>query len=88
MKVRGLWYDDPGAAGLPRDRLRPGRQAQGHSGSSAETPATGGQVFFQDPITHAWHALHWTGMPPAGQMPAFGDARVRDLLKQGRGPAG
>jgi hypothetical protein len=39
-------------------------------------------VFFQDPASHAWHPLGWTGLPPAGQVPAFGDARVRDLLKK------
>jgi hypothetical protein len=32
--------------------------------------------------THAWHPFPWTGMPPVGQLPAFGDARVRDLLKR------
>src|SRR5207237_170931 len=39
-------------------------------------------VFFQDPVTHAWRELPWTGMPAAGQAPAFGDARVRDLLRK------
>ena len=41
-------------------------------------------VFFQDPGTHAWHTLRWTGLPPEGEVPAFSDARVRDLLAAAR----
>ncbi|MER6463785.1 hypothetical protein ACWC4D_29865 [Streptomyces sp. NPDC001288] len=39
-------------------------------------------MFFQDPISHDRHPLPWTGMPQADQMPAFGDARARDLLRK------
>jgi transposase InsO family protein len=38
----------------------------------------------QEPGTHAWHTLRWIGLPPAGEMPAFGDARARDLLAAAR----
>ncbi len=41
-------------------------------------------VYFQDPKTHHWHPLRWTGLPPEGEVPAFSDARVRDLLAAAR----
>jgi hypothetical protein len=41
-------------------------------------------VFFQDPDTHAWHTLRWTGLPPEGEVPSFSDARIRDLLSAAR----
>ena len=41
-------------------------------------------VYFQDPDTHKWHELRWTGLPPEGEMPAFGDARVEELLTRVR----
>ncbi len=81
VKIRGLWYD-----GLALEDYCGTKSARGgkHKGQWVirRDPRDRRSVFFQDPITHAWHALAWTGMPPAGQMPAFGDARVRDLLKK------
>jgi hypothetical protein len=41
-------------------------------------------VFFQDPRTHDWHTLRWTGLPEEGRVPAFSDARVRDVLREVR----
>jgi hypothetical protein len=41
-------------------------------------------VFFQDPKIHDWHPLRWTGLPPEGEVPAFSDARVRDVLAAAR----
>ncbi len=81
VKIRGLWYD-----GVALEDYRGTTSARGgkHKGQWVirRDPRDRRSVFFQDPITHAWHALAWTGMPPAGQMPAFADARVRDLLKK------
>ena len=82
VKIRGLWYDDEKVL---RD-YRGQRSTRGgeHKGQWVirRDPRDRRAVFFQDPITHAWHPLAWTGLPAVGQMPAFGDARVRDLLKK------
>jgi transposase InsO family protein len=84
VKIRGLWYDDPEAL---RD-YRGTQSARGgrHKGKWVirRDPRDRRAVYFQDPATHAWHALPWTGLPPDGHAPAFGDARVRDLLKEAR----
>ncbi|MFD0393466.1 transposase [Streptomyces nogalater] len=80
VKIRGLWYDgralDPyrdeegsGRGGRHKDRWTVHRD-----------PRDARFAFFQDPRTHDWHELRWTGMPPAGEIPAFTDARVRELL--------
>ncbi|PAZ16493.1 transposase [Streptomyces sp. SA15] len=82
VKIRGLWYDDPDVLRDYRGELstRGGR----HKGQwlIRRDPRDRRQVFFQDPISHAWHPLPWTGMPQAGQMPAFGDTRASDLLRK------
>ncbi|MET8702055.1 transposase [Kitasatospora sp. NPDC004723] len=82
VKIRGLWYDDDKVLHDYRGQL----SARGgkHRGKwlIRRDPRDRRSVYFQDPITHAWHPLPWTGLPPVGQMPAFGDARVRDLLKK------
>ena len=39
-------------------------------------------VFFQDPDTHDWHRIAWTGLPADGEVPAFGDARVDQLMQE------
>ncbi len=81
VKIRGLWYDSPA---LEDYRGTTSSRGGKHKGQWVirRDPRDRRSVFFQDPISHAWHALAWTGMPPVGQMPAFGDARVRDLLKK------
>jgi hypothetical protein len=80
VKVRGLWYDGP-ALDAYRDRhsSRGGR----HRGRWVirHDPRDACTVFFQDPMTHAWHHLRWAGLPPEGEIPSFGDARVRELLR-------
>ena len=81
VKIRGLWYDGPALAGY-----RGAQSARGgrHKGKWVirRDPRDRRSVYFQDPVSHAWHALAWTGLPPSGYAPAFGDARVRDLLKE------
>jgi hypothetical protein len=81
VKVRGLWYDSDALDGY---RGTASARGGGHKGEWVirRDPRDRRQVFFQDPVTHAWHALGWTGLPPAGQVPAFGDARARDLLSR------
>ncbi len=41
-------------------------------------------VFFCDPLTHDWHTLRWTGLPPEGEVPSFSDIRADDLLRAAR----
>lgn len=82
VKIRGLWYDDPDVL---RDDYRgtPSSRGGQHKGKwlIRRDPRDRRAVFFQDPFSHAWHPLPWTGLPGAGQVPAFGDARVRELMK-------
>ncbi|MDQ0710637.1 hypothetical protein QFZ55_000089 [Streptomyces luteogriseus] len=80
VKIRGLWYDD---ADVLRDyRGELSTRGGKHKGKwlIRRDPRDRRQVFFQDPISHDWHPLPWTGMPRADQMPAFGDARASALL--------
>ncbi|MEV8434950.1 hypothetical protein [Streptomyces chartreusis] len=80
VKIRGLWYDD---ADVLRDyRGELSTRGGNHKGKwlIRRDPRDRRQVFFQDPLSHAWHPLPWTGMPRAGQMLAFGDARASALL--------
>jgi hypothetical protein len=81
VKIRGLWYDGPA---LNDYRSTASSRGGRHKGQWVirRDPRDRRSVFFQDPVTHAWHELPWTGMPPGGQAPAFGDARVRDLLRK------
>ncbi|KOV70030.1 transposase [Streptomyces sp. NRRL WC-3618] len=80
VKIRGLWYDGPA--------LAPYRGQRSSRGGTRQTkwivhrePRDRRTVFFQDPLTHAWHPLRWTGLPPDGVVPAFGDKRVTELLQ-------
>ncbi|ONI91915.1 hypothetical protein ALI22I_06510 [Saccharothrix sp. ALI-22-I] len=78
VKVNGLWYSGPG---LPSGRQRSQRGGR-HKGKWVvrSDPRDARTVFFQDPDTHDWHTLRWNGLPPQGEVPSFGDARVRDML--------
>jgi hypothetical protein len=80
VKVRGLWYDGPGL-----DPYRGAVSARGgrHKGRWVvrRDPRDRRWVFFADPDTGAWHTLPWVGLPADGQVPAFGDARVAELLR-------
>lgn len=81
VKVRGLWYDGPV---LRRYRDGPSSRGGRHKGRWVvrSDPRNRRHVFFQDPETHDWHTLGWTGLPPAGEFPAFGDTRVTELLRE------
>jgi hypothetical protein len=81
VKIRGLWYD-----GRALDPYRGQRSSRGGTRQTKwivhREPRDRRTVFFQDPLTHAWHPLRWTGLPPDGVVPAFGDKRVTELLQR------
>jgi len=83
VKVGGLWYDGPAL-----DPHRDGPSARGgvHKGKWVvrRDPRDRRFAYFQDPLTHAWHTLRWVGLPPEGEVPSFGDARARQLLRSAR----
>jgi len=83
VKIRGLWYDGPAL-----DAYRHGRSDRGgrHPGKWLihRDPRDARTVFFQDPGTHRWHRLRWVGLPADDEVPAFSDARVRDMLAAAR----
>ncbi|MFC9915723.1 transposase [Streptomyces sp. NPDC127197] len=81
VKIRGLWYDGPALDPYRGQRSARGGRRKG-SWVVRRDPRDRRTVFFQDPLSHDWHPLPWTGLPPGGQAPAFGDARVRELLQQ------
>ncbi|MFC1400061.1 MULTISPECIES: DDE-type integrase/transposase/recombinase [Streptacidiphilus] len=80
VKIRGLWYD-----GRALDAYR-AEEGSGRGGRHKDRwtvhrdPRDARLAFFQDPRTHEWHELRWTGLPPEDEIPAFTDARVRELL--------
>lgn len=82
MKIKGLHYDGPAL-----DPYRDGPSTRGgkkHKGRWVIRRDSRDRrfVYFQDPLTHDWHTLRWTGLPPEGEVPSFGDARVEELLRQ------
>lgn len=84
VKIRGLWYDGPGL-----DAYRVGSSTRGgvHKGKWVvrRDPRDRRFVYFQDPTDpRTWHTLRWVGLPQAGEVPSFGDARVTDLLAAAR----
>jgi hypothetical protein len=84
VKIRGLWYDGPGL-----ESYRHGPSARGgiHKGQWVvrRDPRDRRFVYFQDPTDpQTWHTLRWVGLPPDGEVPSFGDARVMDLLAAAR----
>ncbi|MFG2872789.1 transposase [Streptomyces sp. NPDC048338] len=82
VKVKGLWYDAELLHRPDRQSARGGRYKQ--QWVIHREPRDRRVVYFQDPDTHKWHALRWTGLPPEGEIPAFGDTRVEELLNRVR----
>jgi hypothetical protein len=83
VKIRGLWYDGPA--------LDPYRSVPSPQGGAARgkwkirrEPRDRRHVYFRDPVTHDWHTLRWTGLPPEGEVPSFSDLRADDLLRAAR----
>ena len=83
VKIRGLWYDGPALNGY---RDEPSSRSGRYRGRWAvhRDPRDARMVFFQDPVTHLWQPLRWSGLPPEGEVPSFSDARLRDLLRAAR----
>ncbi len=82
VKIGGLWYDDEAL-----DPYRGQLSARGgrHKGmwEVRRDKRDPRYVFFRDP-DGGWHTLRWTGLPPDGEPPAFGDARREQLLRAAR----
>ena len=70
------------------DPYRSGPSAQGGAAKGKwkirREPRDRRSCFFCDPVTHDWHALRWTGLPPEGEVPSFSDIRADDLLRAAR----
>jgi len=83
VKIRGLWYD---GSALDPHRDGPSTRGGRHKGKWVvrRDPRDARFVFFQDPSSHDWHTLRWTGLPADGEVPSFNDARVRELLVRAR----
>jgi hypothetical protein len=83
VKIRGLWYDGPAL-----DPYRSGPPAQGGAARGKwkirREPRDRRYTYFCDPLTHDWHTLRWTGLPPEGEVPSFSDIRADDLLRAAR----
>ncbi|MCX5006741.1 transposase [Streptomyces sp. NBC_00638] len=81
VKIKNLWYD-----GRALDSYRGELSRRGGRNKNKyvihRDPRDPCFVFFQDPRTHDWHTLRWTGLPEEGEVPAFGDARVRDAMRE------
>ncbi|MCX5076950.1 transposase [Streptomyces sp. NBC_00513] len=81
VKIRNLWYD---GEALDEWRFR----LSGRGGAARNKyvfhrdPRDPCFVFFQDPLTHEWNRLRWVGLPDEGRMPAFSDARVRQVMRE------
>ena len=83
VQVRGLWYDGPALTPYKGERSSRGGQRKAQWIVHRE-PRDRRTVFFQDPLTHQWHPLRWTGLPADDVVPAFGDKRVTELLRKAR----
>ncbi|MFH9655435.1 transposase [Streptomyces anulatus] len=82
VKVKNLWYDGP-ALDPYRGKLS-GRGGKKNKNRYVvhRDPRDPCFVFFQDPNTHDWHTLRWTGLPEEGEVPAFSDARVHEAMRE------
>lgn len=83
VKIRGLWYD---GEALDDYRREPSARGGRHKGQWVvrRDPRDRRYAFFQDPRTHEWRTLRWTGLPAATELLSFGDARVNEVLHAAR----
>jgi hypothetical protein len=82
VKINSLWYWAPILEGKNRSSIRGGKNAGKWIVRS--DPRDARTTFFQDDKTHDWHTLRWTGLPAEGEVPAFSDARVEELLSKAK----
>lgn len=83
VKVGGFWYGG-GSPVLEPYRSRLSARSGRHRGKWVVTrdPRDCREVFFEDPADGRWHALRWNGLPSGDDVPAFSDARVREVLRE------
>jgi hypothetical protein len=84
VRIDGLWYD---GAGLDSYRGLVSQRGGAHKGRWVvrRDPRDRRFVFFADPGSGEFHTLRWNGLgPDDGQVPAFSDARVHEVLAQAR----
>lgn len=82
VKIGGLWYGGTDPVLDPYRGQRSARSGR-HEGKWAvnRDPRDCRRVYFEDPENNGyWHALSWNGLPPGQDVPAFSDARVREVL--------
>jgi hypothetical protein len=80
VKIRGLWYDGPVLREYQDSLSARGGKHKGEWVVRSD-PRDRRFTYFQHPRDHQWHTLRWTGLPPEGEIPAFGDARAAELLR-------
>jgi hypothetical protein len=83
VKIRGLWYD---GAVLDPHRGKPSVRGGAHKGlwEVRRDPRDRRLVFFAD-NRGEYHSLRWIGLgPDDGAIPAFCDARVREVMQAAR----
>jgi transposase InsO family protein len=84
VRIGGLWYDGPG---LDPYRGQVSQRGGAHKGEWVvrRDPRDRRFVFFADPGSGQFHTLRWNGLgPDDGDVPAFSDARVHEVLAQAR----
>ncbi|SCK34169.1 Integrase core domain [Streptomyces sp. ScaeMP-e48] len=82
VKVKNLWYDGPALDPYRRKLSGRGGKKNKNRYVVHRDPRDPCFVFFQDPNTHDWHMLRWTGLPEEGEVPAFSDARVHEAMRE------
>ncbi|MFE7369537.1 transposase [Streptomyces anulatus] len=85
VKIGGLWYHDE-VLNEPRYLLPSARGGKNKGRWVVHSDRRDRRtVFFQDEQDHdRWHVLRWNGLPPEGEVPAFSDKTVEDLLTETR----
>jgi hypothetical protein len=86
VKIGGLWYGKSSPALRPYEGKPSGRGGK-HKGTWVIRADRRDRrsAFFQDPADASrWHVLRWNGLPPEGEIPAFSDRTVEELLEQAR----
>ncbi|WP_331742109.1 hypothetical protein [Streptomyces sp. NBC_00876] len=90
VKIRGLWYYGDALEPYLNERSARGGKFKGRWCVHRE-PRDRRTVFFQDPLTHDWHELRWTGLPRSARFPRSATGGSRNCwprhARQTCGPA-